>query len=216
MNKYIIASLGAAALLAGETTLASTNTQNSQTKNSGFYVTATAGYGKTSLAKNTAPFEKNGNGLTGFAFMGGVGYRINQYFAVEGGYLRLPSPSLKTNLLPPLKGKIGMNSIYLAAKGIYPINNQFDVFAKAGAAVLLPSSSIKLEGTSTNISLKNSHKVLPFVGAGVDYNITPNIAVTAQGLITLRNPTLELNNANSQKIKLGKSYVGLLGVTYTF
>ena len=65
------------------------------------------------------------------------------------------------------------------AKGIYPVNAQFDVFAKAGFA--------RLDGKLSNsvAATKESSKVVPMLGLGAAYNVNEQVAVNVQALYTM-------------------------------
>ncbi len=156
----------------------------------GIYVTGSAGYGKTD---SRGPVKNSG-----FVWNAGAGYRFNKYIAVETGYMRLPR----------VKGmgvKIYPNLVYLVAKGIYPINETFDVFAKAGAGYVWTSSKpSNMAILGSRISPK-AHLIVPVFGLGADYNISQNLAVTVQGVTTIKSGHT-----------IPTTYAGLAGLTYSF
>lgn len=152
----------------------------------GFYATGTFGYGKTDL---------NGNDITkntGFLWNAAGGYRFNKYLATEGGYLSLPNVKVSNHRVKP-------TAYYAALKGIYPVNREFDVFGKVGVARTSISSK------SANISGLSKHKFIPLFGIGGDYNLGSNLAITVQGLTTLKTGH-----------SFPSTYGGLIGLTYTF
>lgn len=152
----------------------------------GFYATGTFGYGKTDLSDGD--ITKN----TGFLWNAAGGYRFNKYFGTEAGYLSLPNVKIKNRKVKP-------SAFYAALKAIYPFNDAFDVFAKAGVGY----TSVSLNGASLNGISK--HRFIPLFGLGLDYNLGPNLALTVQGITTLKSGH-----------SFPATYGGLVGLTYTF
>lgn len=105
---------------------------------------------------------------------GGVG--INEYAAVEFGFTHYaPStykPSISTLCGDP---QIRENAVDLVGKGSLPFDN-FAVFAKAGVAYLMTSSSGSL--TSQTISAcggsSSNNSARPTYGFGASYDLTPS------------------------------------------
>lgn len=151
-----------------------------------FYATGTFGYGKTDLKGSN--ITQN----TGFLWNAAGGYRFNKYLAAEGGYLSLPNVKVNHFRVKP-------KAFYGALKGIYPVNQEFDVFGKIGVA----RTSISSE--AANVSRLSKHKLIPLFGIGGDYKIGSNLAITVQGLTTLKAGH-----------SFPSSYGGLIGLTYTF
>lgn len=177
----------------------------------GVYVTGQLGYAQThmkhktdldAISKNLPAGEsfivkdsndKNlaNNGLAGRL---AIGYQFNQNFAVELGYLRLGSKKIDLksakmgNPAIDLKDSsmtFAQNALDLAAKGIVPISNNFNVYGKLGVAYLTSNVSIdgkdsKDQKVSYNINdaagLKK-RQWAPEVAVGVSYDITPNVAI---------------------------------------
>ena len=211
MNKAFVALVGASALVAstagfagGPSSAVSTPVDNS----AGFYVNGNLGFGRYGLtssdvnAFNAAGFNVDRNSI---AWSANVGYQFNPYIAVEAGYMQLPYARFT---VPGATGHadIDTSAFTVDAKGIYPINEQFDVFAKAGLAVETQS----LSGSVGPVVTSNSHQVLPLFGLGVDYNINQNWAVGVQDVATLKRGNITSTSYYPA------TYTALVGVTYKF
>lgn len=152
----------------------------------GLYITGQAGYADTHM-KNKISLEpvpglkRMPNG--GLAGRVGIGYQFNQNLAVELGYLQLSK--LKTTT-PGGEGfaagteTLKQNAIDVAAKGILPITDKFNVYGKLGVAYLTSTITSHFEGVKAN---QNEffgiakHKWAPEAGLGITYNVTNNMFV---------------------------------------
>ncbi len=112
----------------------------------------------------------------GFTVGANVGYQLMKYFALEGGYFYLPQAKANAGSA----GNVTIKSwfAYGAAKGILPINDRFNVFAKLGTAYV----NGHFEGTTrlfgSFFSSGDFWQVL--AGAGMQFYIIENLALTAQ------------------------------------
>jgi opacity protein-like surface antigen len=110
-----------------------------------------------------------------------LGVQFNTYAAIEAGFAHYGTATYK---IPDGENvacnnpSIRQNSFDIEGKGIYPFSNSgFDVYAKAGMAVVYAGSSGSLEsngGTnpcSTGTSSKASAR--PLFGIGASYDLTP-------------------------------------------
>lgn len=125
--------------------------QNSPTKKTlpctGFYIDSNIGYvfAEESLFGTSTQ--------DGIGFNANFGYQFNHYVAAEIGYIYLNN----------LEGN-GIHWGILDLKGILPVGNSFDFFAKAGLAVVL--------NKSTSAAL--------FLAAGGEYFFTPHFDMHVQ------------------------------------
>tara|TARA_B110000977_G_scaffold194755_1_gene271945 strand:+ start:759 stop:1370 length:612 start_codon:yes stop_codon:yes gene_type:complete len=78
------------------------------------------------------------------------GFRINQYFAVEGGYLDLGESALSAQsdgselyFAGPLNLVAEVDGFNIGGKGIIPINEKFELFAKLGVYMWEAEAKIK-------------------------------------------------------------------------
>lgn len=170
----------------------------------GVYVTGQLGYAKNKTALspiNTsdgkALFNANdklsasGRNLAGRL---GIGYQFTPNWAVEMGYLQLGKKKFDGLLYTPAKGSTGgtdingsssisQSAIDLVGKGIYPINDKFNVYGKLGVAYVTTTIDGKYDTDAhTNMINKSTsaiakHKWAPEAAVGLSYDITPNMFV---------------------------------------
>ena len=176
------------------------------TSSNAIYVFGAGGYG---IALGSNKYDGSLTKRNSFAINAGVGYQLNKYFAVEGGYLRLPSvqtgssqavgfiPDPRAPLTIPATqkttNKYSFNGVDVAVKGIYPISKRFDVFGKAGAAWVWAKDqqTVVTDNASTGVRLAHSSstvkfsKLVPLFGLGTDIHLTQNIDMTIQELSTI-------------------------------
>lgn len=195
--------------------LAASNSYAAINANPGFYLG-----GAISVANSSAP---SGSSITGYldtvahlSFSPTIGYRFNDYLALEGGFLSAASDS-NTN-----KGEFGgINSphVYLGPdelkiysfdavlKGIVPFESGFSIFAKGGLAYTHQYVFNQVFANDTRpefTTRKTTNRIQPVVGAGVSYNFTKNFAT-------------ELSyNYYVPSGNIGKISAVELGLTYTF
>ncbi len=104
-----------------------------------------------------------------------VGYRINDYFALESSYLDLINDHYAGNdVLGP--DHYRLYSIDMAGKAIYPFSNGLSFFGKIGLAFVhqnVFNQSYVNEPPRVN---SNVNKILPEIGCGISYNFTQHIA----------------------------------------
>lgn len=177
----------------------------------GVYVSGQLGYAQTNMKGMTNlnalsktlepsfsltikdPSDKNlaNNGLAGRL---AIGYQFNQNFAVELGYLKLGSRQVNVDAtkkdetapitLQDASVKLAQNAIDLAAKGILPIGNNFNVYGKVGLAYLTSNLSINGKADDKKHSYNINEQAgfekrqwAPEAAIGVSYDITPNVSV---------------------------------------
>ncbi len=162
----------------------------------GFYVGAQAGWGDVHQSGISANDLSNDLGLpintfsgsskdTGIAGRGFVGYQFNPYFAVESGYTLFSNMTTRANgSFGPFSisesGKVSTQAIDLLGKGILPLSNGFSLYGKAGAAYLISKATANVTTSGFGLSSSGSasqtnSKLYPAFGAGVSYDITPNV-----------------------------------------
>lgn len=200
MKKLLVGIAGASVLALSSAALAGgMDTYDGKAANdvynySGFYLGAGAGYGLT----DTENFP--GIHRDGFAFNVDGGYRFNRYVAAEAGYLYFPRVKIDFD---DVNSTVHSSAVYIAGKGILPINDSFDVFAKAGAGLTFTSASADASGLTITAS-SHQHPIIPIYGVGADYNINQNLAITVQGIGTIGVQDFP------------STYMGTAGLTYTF
>ena len=203
MKKVVVSFVSAAALAtitvgmaAGTNSMAASDQFSSNP--AGIYVDGNLGYGKFN-AKNSGMPAKD---LRGFAWSGDLGYQVNQYAAVEVGYTRFHDMNGTSYGKP---GKATLYGIDLMAKGIMPINEQFNVFAKAGAM------NLYLKASPSGMPSVKRTRVVPAFGLGTAYNVTQNVALTLQGVTTLA-----MKGPNTGSYTMPATYAAYAGMSYKF
>jgi OmpA-OmpF porin, OOP family len=131
-----------------------------------------AGAAATSLSKND----------TDTGFKAYVGYRLHQNFAVEGGYTDFGKVSVTRTMTAPAAGTVHADvkasGWHVDAVGIWPIQNNFSLFAKLGVIFNEVKTSAGTTGAvvfapGTNTSPKHSGSNLKLgIGAGYDFTQT--------------------------------------------
>lgn len=142
----------------------------------GLYVGGSLGQSMTSF---DSEFSSGGTSSsqekTKTAYKGFVGYSINQYLAVEGGYANFGKPKAKVSGT----GWSGENSQeesawFGAAKGTLPINEQFNLFAKLGVTYNKVTGKWNATGESSSASKSRAEMLY---GVGAEYNLTKQVGI---------------------------------------
>jgi hypothetical protein len=197
MKKLVVSFVSAAALASASIAMAggmdnmAAPVQASNNSAAGIIISGNAGYGKVNYKNVGIPT----NNLSGFAWNGNLGYQFNQYFAVESGYTNFHDITVGSQ-------KVHTYGIDLLAKGIYPINSQFNVFAKAGAM------NLYTKRVANNLVGSNVSRIVPEFGIGTGYNLTHNLALTVQGIATFSTKT--------HNFTMPATYAGYAGLSYKF
>ncbi len=110
----------------------------------------------------------------GFGYKAQLGYQVNKYFAVEGGYVDLGNAKYSVSG-PGLSGdiKLKASGANLAALAIYPLDDTFSVFGKLGVI----DAKAKLEGNGFSDS---STKAKLNFGVGASYALAKDLALRAE------------------------------------
>lgn len=141
----------------------------------GLYLGIEGGYGITGLnSKDKSPAAGGGvfsvkkdNGVVGRAFLG---YDLNRYFAVEGGYTYFFNKA-------EINSNAGANTtktsaIDLMLKSKLPVVDSFDLYAKVGGNYLMSKPDAGDKVNNFNVAY----------GAGADYYVTSNVIVNLEWL----------------------------------
>src|SRR5471030_3189868 len=137
--------------------------------------------------------DNNGDKATGKVF---AGYNIDKTWAVEGGY---------TDGATGAAGSIhtDAHSLYLAGKGTLPINDQFNVFGKLGAA--RNHNSVDATGDAAGLNGSGSKTAL-YASVGGEYLLNKNVSLS-----------LEYENYGKNDIDVGRKTGAITaGVRYNF
>lgn len=110
------------------------------------------------------------------------GYKINQNFALEGGYVDLGKFGFTANTLPAgsLNGDIRLRGVNLDAVGIWPVTDRFSVLGRLGVTSLQARDSFSGTGavgvTNPNPSKRDTNYK---VGVGIEYAVTDRLGMRA-------------------------------------
>jgi hypothetical protein len=159
------------ALIAGATAMAAAQAQETAPH-------AYVGAGVATADHNFSLPGATGVDSDGYKASGKVfgGYEFNQTWGVEAGY----TDFRKSHANYTLNGTTGRadsdgHSFYVAGKATAPINDQFSVYGKVGAAYN------KSNLTATDPSLNTEFSKTEAYGAlGVQYNLNKQVALTAE------------------------------------
>lgn len=162
------------------------------TSDTGIYIGIEGGYEMTNWKNvdgdvwgaDTSSASRD-NGLVGRGF---IGYDINKYFAIEGGFTQFNTRRTIIRIGGFDWFYVRTQAIDLEAKIKAPITDEFSLYGKLGADYLM--SNVKTN-TGVNLSSRNNFNVL--FGAGADYAVTPNIIINAEWLRYNGNPKLNIN-----------------------
>lgn len=121
--------------------------------------------------------DHSGNKASGKLF---AGYNFDKNWAIEGGYTDFGSQSYNYTV----NGNSGRlesdsHSFYVAGKGTMPINEQFNVFGKLGAA--RNHGSIDATGAAATAGLGGSgNKTSLYASVGGEYALNKNVSLSVE------------------------------------
>ena len=183
------AALFTASLVTAPVALAQSNAERDQ---SGPYVSGSYGGYKS----HGGEFEDE-NDLLGAA----VGYQFNPFFALEAEYIDFGNFG-EDEVEGKLKG------FGLSAVGRLPLTDSFGVYGKAGAF----ASALDVDAFNAS---ETYDEVSPFVGAGVDFRVTP--ALTAFAEYNRYNVDIDKEDFNGQVTNSGPEFdTGRVGLKHQF
>ncbi|MBP7580610.1 MAG: porin family protein [Vogesella sp.] len=140
---------------------------------------------------------KNDDATSGM-FEVGVGQRVNDNFAVEGSYLNHgDGTELKG------AGKLDYDAFRVAALGIIPVNDQFEVYGKVSA------NHIRSKFTSSTAALQGSKDSTFGVGLGLgaNYKLNKQVSLRAEydGIGNIKHKEIT-DTAPVGALKVGMTY----------
>lgn len=162
----------------------------------GVYVTGQLGYAHRGDAlKSTSDhpsFISIGKDKAKMANLAGriaIGYQFTPHWAAELGYLQLSKQKSNFNITDNISNikvtqqvTISQRAFDVVGKGIYPINDKFNVYAKAGMAYLVTNVKggeiTDFNGEKHSIMAPIAkHNWAPEAGLGFTYNVTSNVFI---------------------------------------
>lgn len=126
-----------------------------------------------------------------------IGYQFTPNWAVELGYLQLSKENSTINITNAITAEVypypvitktstqavtlKQHAFDVVGKGIIPINDKFNVYAKAGMAYVVSSvsgDSAKINGKAVSVIAPIAkHNWAPEAGLGFTYNVTSNVFI---------------------------------------
>ena len=202
MKKLVVSVVGAVALTtagmaAANHSMAASDQSFSSNSARGVYVGGNVGYGKFDQKNSGLPAKD----LRGFTWNADLGYQFNKYAALEAGYTQFHTIKVNT---PAGKVNNTLYGVSLLAKGILPVSEQFDLFAKAGAMDLYAKST-------TGSTISRRARIVPAFGLGTSYHVTKNVSFDVQGITTLA-----MKGPHASSFTMPATYAGYAGVSYKF
>ena len=163
----------------------------------GITISANLGYDKVSYPKNSGIPSKD---LDGLSWNTDLGYQFGQYLAIQAGY---------TSFADVKYSGVSLDTYGVGAviKAILPVNDEFSVFAKAGAMDMFTKAVV------STVTLAHRSRIAPAFGLGASYNITQNIALTVQGITTL---AMKGPHRTGGSFTMPATYAAYAGFSYKF
>lgn len=128
------------------------------------------------------PFKAKVTKDAQFGYRAFLGYDINKFFAVEGGWTFWNGSSARARIVYFPNFYVATQAFDIVLKGKMPLTDDFNLYAKVGPAYLM--SDVKTDRwVPANWGIRKDRNTFTVTfGAGIDYSITPNIIANAEWL----------------------------------
>ena len=181
------------------------------TETSGAYIGLDAGIA------TTANYSTNLDSSNNFATALTIGYAFNPYLATEFEYLYVAPNSTDKNVTNNIKMTEKINNSFstIAVKGILPLGDSFNLFAKVGAGLNYASFNYSVSDVASESFSSTNFTYL--AGVGIDYNISPNVKISLAD--TYYIPTTDAIGQTKDlatSFSFGKANFASLGIAYTY
>ena len=159
-----------------------------------FYIFAEAGKSDYDIADQSNSFRVDNKSST---YGIGIGYRFNKHLSIETGYLDLGEYQATTigavteevfGETLSLNGSLTADTtgLFLGVRADYPINEQFNLYGRAG--LLDWESDLSFSGTATYAgttytgggSTELDSGTDPYIGIGIDYAFNDSVSIDAK------------------------------------
>ncbi len=159
---------------------------------------------------------------TGSALEIAFGHYFNRNFALELGLGHLKTDATFTGFDPYLlgdfveNGEITIMPITLSGKGLYPLNENLELYGLVGGGLYIADSESSISSSLLgNLSRDDSDKLIGVhVGLGFNYSITPRLSLGVEGKHFWADAKMNYSPAQINPDLDG--YIVTAGVTYFF
>ncbi|NVD98572.1 MULTISPECIES: porin family protein [unclassified Massilia] len=135
----------------------------------GIYVGGNVGRAEQKLSAEGVSLKDHSTGYKLYA-----GYEFNNTFGIEGGFNDLRKAEKSVG---PISASVKTRNFYVAGTATLPLNEQFNVFAKAGFARNRVTADIT-EGRYHDSDRAN--RTSPLLGIGASYKFNKNVSLVAE------------------------------------
>ncbi|MDB5991525.1 MAG: hypothetical protein JWQ10_2928 [Herbaspirillum sp.] len=146
--------------------------------NDGWYLGTSVGRSKVKINRDGLYEDFKGNKTgTGFKLYGG--YQFNQYFALEGQYIKLATAKYQSSgPSTPWHGNLKIRGLAIDAVGILPLGDSFSLLGKLGMVQMQADANFQTNSGSSYSG--KTTKTTPLIGVGAEYKLTPALALRAE------------------------------------
>lgn len=110
-----------------------------------------------------------------------AGYRFNDFIAIEGGYYNMGDHKYKTSdSVGDIELGLKSQAFAIAAVGFIPLNDDFEIYGKLGAASINHHMSSK---TSWGEGSNDENDKSAFLAAGINYSLNDNLALYGETML---------------------------------
>lgn len=179
MEKRLIKSLAIAAALLPCSVFAGEMGNSNPTGS--IYGELGAGYSHFGIDNLDQPAVSSSNDDAYFTARAGYEFPANSTlrFGVEGGYLYLGKMKLNSLEGTGIDLRVKQQGADLLATVTKDINERFSLFGKAGVAYVKQSYEFEAAGQNFKDIVSDDHALRPEIAGGVKYNLTEQVALTA-------------------------------------
>jgi opacity protein-like surface antigen len=152
--------------------MATAQPEQNLNRHTGPYVEGNLGTNLYSAGMASSKSNTITGGITGYSWNVAAGYNMNTWFGLEGGFTR---SSIKVDYDQHDSHYQSINAPYATMRFTAPIDQRFSLIGKLGVMYANGSPEHPHDSAGGNAGI-----VIPYVGIGAGYAITPKVDITAQ------------------------------------